>query len=234
MAKPFHFQQFVVCQSREVFKVGTDGVLLGVLCSCKNAQRILEVGTGTGLISLMLAQRNPDAVILALDIDENAVHLAQKNFENAAFKDRLSVQHEDYKTFSTKEKFDVIVSNPPYFEETPDSQKNILARQQIELNFEELITRSSLHLSPKGVFSVIIPFASEAYFIEVCHSRELYLQRRIKIRGIREGVVKRLVLEFSFEPKAIVEEEIILERAPRVYSRQYLELTQEFHVFKNQ
>ena len=230
--KSFSFKNFDIHQSENVFRVGTDGVLLGSLANVDKASRVLEVGTGTGLISLMLAQRNGSATFLGIDINCDAVHLTQINFMKSPFHSRLENRQQDFKTFQTDEKFDLIVSNPPYFEES-DSGKDKIARQTIELDFRQLILKTTQLLSGKGVFSVIIPFASEAYFIEVCHSRELYLQRRIKIRGIREGVVKRLVLEFSFEPKAIVEEEIILERAPRVYSRQYLELTQEFHVFKN-
>ncbi|MBP7173854.1 MAG: methyltransferase [Cloacibacterium sp.] len=230
--KPFCFKKFTIQQSPEVFRVGTDGVLLGVLCSVEKAKRILEVGTGTGLISLMLAQRNPNASILALDIDEKAVHLAHKNFENSPFKNRLSAEHRDYKTFSTEERFDIIVSNPPYFEEIPYTQKDVLARQQVELNFEELINSSARCLSEKGIFSVVIPIFSEAIFTDICRSKGLFLTRKTNIKGIKDGTVKRLILEFSFQPKSLVEDELTLESSPRVYSQQYLDLTHDFHIFK--
>ena len=124
-----------------VFRVGTDGVLLGAASSVNEAKKILEVGTGTGLISLMLAQRNPNAQIHAIDIDENAVKLAAQNFENSPFKNRLAVSLEDYKNFNPKEKYDLIISNPPYFEENVSS-KDIIARQQTELSFKPLIVKS--------------------------------------------------------------------------------------------
>ena len=114
--KPFHFQRFSIAQSQEVFRVGTDGVLLGALANCMEAQNILEVGTGTGLIALMLAQRNPNAQILALDINEKATELSRENFKNSPFSERLTSINQNFKAFETQQKFDLIVCNPPYFE----------------------------------------------------------------------------------------------------------------------
>ena len=109
--------------------MGTDGVLLGAMCSVENAKNILEVGAGTGLVSLMLAQRNSNAEILAIDIDKNAVKLAEKNFRNSSFSERLRILNQDFKNFNGEEKFDLIVSNPPYFEEN-NSEKDVVARQK--------------------------------------------------------------------------------------------------------
>jgi len=166
--KPFHFKQFSILQDKNVFRVGTDGVLLGALASCEAASKVLEVGTGTGLISLMTAQRNPKAEILALDINEKAVELAGQNFSNSPFRDRLRAELFDFKNYISEEKFDLILSNPPYFELMDFSQKDVLARQQVELNFEQLIQNSSALLAQNGLFSVIIPKSSEAFFIEKC------------------------------------------------------------------
>ena len=127
--KTFHFKNFTINQSSKVFRVGTDGVLLGASTTVENAANILEIGTGTGLISLMMAQRNPNATITALDIDEDAVALASVNFRNSPFSSRLNAVLQDFKKHETHEKFDLIVSNPPYFEENP-SEKDVLARQQ--------------------------------------------------------------------------------------------------------
>ena len=135
--KPFHFKQFSILQDKNVFRVGTDGVLLGALVSCEAALRVLEVGTGTGLISLMTAQRNAKAEILALDINEKAVELAGQNFNSSPFRDRLRAELFDFKNYISEEKFDLILSNPPYFEQMDSSQKDVLARQQVELNFEQ-------------------------------------------------------------------------------------------------
>jgi len=229
--KPFHFKQFSILQDKNVFRVGTDGVLLGALASCEAAFRVLEVGTGTGLISLMTAQRNPRAEILALDINEKAVELAGQNFSNSPFRDRLSAEFFDFKNYISEEKFDLILSNPPYFEQMDSSQKDVLARQQVELNFEQLIQNSSALLSENGLFSVIIPKSSE-FFIEKCADFALKLKRRVIVRGTPQAEAKRCVLEFSFCEEKVQEEELVLEVSPRRYSDEYLQLTRDFHVFE--
>ncbi len=230
--KDFVFQQFRIKQSPEVFRVGTDGVLLGVLCNISCAKHILEVGCGTGLISLILAQRNFDAEILAVDIDECAANLASENFQNSPFSERLTAINSDFKSFSSEDTFDLIVSNPPYFEEN-SSSKDVLARQKIELSFLDLIKKSSDLLSDVGVFSVIIPSDEAENFIDICRDHLLFLQRKISIYGIEGSSLKRNILEFSKLQKELIEEEFIIEKSPRKYSDQYLESTKNFHVFSN-
>lgn len=230
--KPFRFQQFSISQSAEVFRVGTDGVLLGALASVENVQNTLEVGTGTGLISLMIAQRNPKAEILAIDINEKAVELAKSNFENSPFSDRLRVEHQSFTQFYFDGKFDLIVCNPPYFEKMEHSQKDILARQQITLNFEQLIETASKKIAENGIFSVIIPKNSDNFFTEKCSDFGLKIQRRINIKGNANAEIKRCILEFCKNPKNYTEEVLILEKAPRQYSDEYLALTKDFHIFK--
>lgn len=211
--------------------MGTDGVLLGVLSNVKDTQRVLEVGTGTGLISLMIAQRNSDAQILALDINEKAVELAKRNFENSPFSDRLRVDLQDFTQFVSDEKFDLIVCNPPYFEKMEHSQKDVLARQQITLNFEQLIENASKNLTENGIFSVIIPKTSDDFFTKKCLNFGLKIQRRINIKGNANAEIKRCVLEFCENPKPYTEEILILEKSPRQYSDEYLALTKDFHCF---
>jgi len=229
--KPFKFKQFEIQQSANVFRVGTDGVLLGALADIESAENVLEVGTGTGLISLMLAQRNLNTNFLGIDINQEAVNLTKLNFQNSPFSLRLKNSYQDFKTFETDEKFDLIVSNPPYFEENP-SGKDILARQTVELNFKQLTSRSSKLLSENGIFSIIIPFEVGTYFIETAKENQLFLNRKVNIYGIENSKIKRLVLEFSQSEKALEESDFVIEKSPRKYSDQYLELTKEFHVFK--
>jgi len=229
--KNFDFQQFQIEQSKNVFRVGTDGVLLGALVGVENSRKILEIGTGTGLISLMMAQRNPEAEILALDIDEEAVKLSEKNFRNSPFYKRISSVHLDFKIFESEEKFDLIVSNPPYFEQN-DSLKDKIARQKTKLDFSELIRKSSENLSEKGIFSVIIPFNSAEYFVSECLKFRLKLFRKINIYGIEGGVLRRNILEFSKSDLPFQSLDFIIEKSPRKYSNQYLELTKDFHIFK--
>ena len=228
--KPFRFQKFEILQYKNVFRVGTDGVLLGALCQVENAQKILEVGTGTGLISLMLAQRNANAEITALDLNEDAVKLAHENFKNAPFSERLNVFHQDFKTFESQKEYDFVVCNPPFFEEN-NSVKDILARQQVELTFRNLIEKASKILSSEGIFSVIIPSESAQEFENLAQDFDLHLVRKINIFGIENGVLKRNVLEFSKKKSALETLDFTIEKSPRKYSDQYLELTKEFHVF---
>ena len=228
--KPFRFQKFDIIQHENVFRVGTDGVLLGALCQVENAQKILEVGTGTGLISLMLAQRNANAEITALDLNEDAVKLAQENFKNSPFSERLQVFHQDFKTFESQKEYDFVVCNPPFFEEN-NSVKDILARQQVELTFRNLIEKASKILSSEGIFSVIIPSESAQEFENLAQDFDLHLVRKINIFGIENGVLKRNVLEFSKKKSALETLDFTIEKSPRKYSDQYLELTKEFHVF---
>lgn len=227
--KPFRFQQFSIQQSKDVFRVGTDGVLLGAMCTT-NAGKILEVGTGTGLISLMLAQRNLQSNILALDINKDAVELAHHNFKNSIFSERLKAELMDFKKFKSQEKFDVIVSNPPFFEENT-SDKDVLARQKIELEFDDLIKKSSENLSEVGVFSVIIPSFCADEFIDLALDYKLSLVRKINIFGIEGGALKRNILEFSLSQKPLEISDFVIEKSPRKYSDQYLNLTKDFHVF---
>ncbi|MCS4303846.1 tRNA1(Val) (adenine(37)-N6)-methyltransferase [Chryseobacterium sp. BIGb0232] len=231
--KSFKFKQFEIQQSKDVFRVGTDGVLLGALANIESAFRVLEVGTGTGLISLMLAQRNLHADFLGLDINADAVALTKLNFENAPFSARLKNLYQDFKTFETEEKYDLIVSNPPYFEES-GSDKDKIARQTVELNFKQLIAQSAGFLSEDGFLSVIIPVEGGEVFVSMAEDCNLFLNRKVNIKGIENAKTKRLVLEFSPTEKKLLESEFIIEKSPRIYSDQYLELTKEFHIFKKE
>ncbi|WP_294199293.1 methyltransferase [uncultured Chryseobacterium sp.] len=229
--KSFKFRQFELRQSKEVFRVGTDGVLLGTSATVAHASKVLEVGTGTGLISLMLAQRNHQAEFLGIDINKEATELTRLNFENSPFASRMKNIHQDFKYFDTAERFDLIVSNPPYFE-TSDSEKDKIARQNVELNFRQLISKSAGLLTGNGTFSVIIPVEAGIGFMQIAEEHSLKLTRRINIKGIETSGVKRLILEFSLTKQPLSESEFIIEKSPRQYSDSYLELTKEFHVFR--
>ena len=228
--KPFRFQQFSIQQSKDVFRIGTDGVLLGAMCNVTNAKKILEIGTGTGLISLMLAQRNVSAKISAIDINENAVKLASENFRNSIFNENLKVELKDFKNFETNENFDLVVCNPPFFEENA-SAKDVLARQQVELNFRNLVEKSTEIITKKGILSIILPSEAATDVKSLAEEFNLYLVREINIYGIEGGNLKRNILEFSLAQKPLEISDFVIEKSPREYSDQYLELTKDFHVF---
>jgi len=229
--KVFQFKKFNIGQRADVFRVGTDGVVLGALANVDNITSVLEVGTGTGLIALMIAQRNFAVNVLALDINRDAADLAQFNFSQSVFSERLKSKFMDFKNFETTEKFDLIISNPPFFE-VNDSQKDAVARQKIELDFSEIISKSVQLLSEKGRLSVIIPKQDEVEFVNLASIKGLFLQRKINVKGIVDGDVKRVILEFGFQNESLQKEDFIIEQSPRVYTDQYLEATKDFHVFK--
>ncbi|HFK5545770.1 TPA: tRNA1(Val) (adenine(37)-N6)-methyltransferase [Elizabethkingia anophelis] len=225
--KPFVFKRFEILQDKEVFRVGTDGVVLGALCNGEGAVRALEVGCGTGLISLMLAQRFSSAVFDALDINTKAVEIAGQNFSNSPFANRLNVVEINYNDFESVEKYDLIVSNPPYFES--DSSKDLIARHQVLLSFQQLIYKSARLISDTGILSVIIPCDDAENFITIAEDNNLYLIRKIDIYGIKGGKLKRNILEFSRKLSELVLEELVLEKEKRIYSDEYRELTKDFH-----
>ena len=228
--KPFRFQQFSIQQSKDVFRVGTDGVLLGAMCNVTNAKKIFEIGTGTGLISLMLAQRNVSAKISAIDINENAVKLASENFRNSIFNENLKVELKDFKNFETNENFDLVVCNPPFFEKNA-SAKDVLARQQVELNFRNLVEKSTEIITKKGILSIILPSEAATDVKSLAEEFNLYLVREINIFGIEGGNLKRNILEFSLVQKPLEISDFVIEKKPREYSDQYLNLIKNFHVF---
>ena len=193
-------------------------------------KKILEIGTGTGLISLMLAQRNVSAKILAIDINENAVKLASENFRNSIFNENLKVELKDFKNFETNENFDLVVCNPPFFEKNA-SAKDVLARQQVELNFRNLVEKSTEIITKKGVLSIILPSEAATDVKSLAEEFNLYLVREINIYGIEGGNLKRNILEFSLAQKPLEISDFVIEKKPRKYSDQYLELTKDFHVF---
>lgn len=229
--KPFIFQQFKIQQHSNVFRVGTDGVLLGALADVSNVNSAIEIGTGSGLISLMLAQRNSSVEILALDINPIAVELANENFSNSLFSKRLKAEFSDFKLFSSSSNYDLIISNPPFFE-INSSGKDVLARQKLELDFIDIIEKSSQLLSRKGRLSVIIPKNDELNFVALAKQFQLNLQRKVEIKGIIFADIKRVVLEFGFDETKLLVENFVIEKEARVYSDQYLEATKDFHVFK--
>lgn len=228
--KAFRFQQFDIRQSKDVFRVGTDAVLLGALADVSHSKQILEVGTGTGIISLMLAQRNPHAHFTAIDINPEAVILSEENFSASPFSGRMHVECVDFKTMKPDKKYDFIVCNPPYFE-INTSSKDVLARQRLELDFSDLIKKSSELLSVDGLFSVIIPISYETEFTGICHENSLFLNRKVIIKGIKTADAKRVILEYSFNDKEAKIENFVIEKSPRVYSDEYLALTKDFHIF---
>ena len=197
----FQFQQFTVWHDRCAMKVGTDGVLLGAWCKVAGACRVLDVGTGSGLIALMVAQRNPMAHVLGIDVDGDAVSQAADNFRLSPFADRLVACEADFRQFTAEEPFDLIVSNPPFYVEdtyAADSRRQ-LARSAANLPFDLLIARAVSLLDRMGLFSLVVPFSAVSDMVLLAAAHGLYLGRRCDVKSSAGKPPKRSLLEFSFQ-----------------------------------
>ncbi|MDP5094187.1 MAG: methyltransferase, partial [Polaribacter sp.] len=219
-------------------KVGTDAVLLGAWCSLNNfPDKILDIGSGTGIISLMLAQRSDAQTIDAVEIEENAYEQTVENFEQSDWADRLYCYHCSFQEFSDEmaseeEKYDLIVSNPPFYNddyETENVSRN-KARFTSALSFEELLNGVSKILASEGIFSVIIPFKEEENFIDIANKNGLYLNEVCRVQGNPTSELKRSLLSFSFQKMVVKESNLTIETDRHKYTDEYINLTKEFYL----
>lgn len=236
--KPFQFKEFTVHQDKTAMKIGTDAVLLGAWCDLGEfPDMLLDVGSGTGVISLMLAQRSDAITIDAVEIDENAYEQTVENFEQSDWGDRLFCYNASFVEFveemaEEEEQYDVIVSNPPFYTdafESEDEARN-KARFTSSLSFEELLEGVSKILSQNGKFSTIIPFKEEGNFIELANKYNLQLNRVCRVKGTPDTEIKRSLLELSFVETRIQEEELIIEMKRHQYTDAYINLTKDFYL----
>lgn len=229
----FQFKQFTVWHDKCAMKVGTDGVLLGAWTSVQNAHKILDVGTGTGLVALMLAQRSlPDADIVALEIDETAAGQARENVTRSPWKERVEVVQADFRDYQSLDKFDVIVSNPPYFVdslECPDQQRNA-ARHNDSLTYEELLEGVAGLLAEDGAFTIVIPVDVADRVKMIAAVKNLYAVRQLNVITKPGGVPKRTLITFTFSNQKCVVEELLTELARHQYSEEYIALTREYYL----
>ena len=216
-------------------KIGTDGVLLGAWVSLKNNPfSILDIGAGTGIIALQLAQRSHAEMIDALEIDENAYEQCVDNFENSQWGDRLFCYHASLEEFveEIEDKYDLIISNPPFYSEDYKTSNEIrdIARFNDALPFDELIESASLLLSDEGVFAVIIPRKEEENFIKMASEVNLFPNRICRVRGNELSEEKRSMLEFSFENTSPKIENLTIEISRHNYTEAYKKLVAEFYL----
>jgi tRNA1Val (adenine37-N6)-methyltransferase len=212
-------------------KVGTDGVLLGAWVDCADANTILDVGTGSGLIALMLAQRC-NAKIDAIDIDQNAYLQAGINFGNSPFAKQLQVYPIDFRQYCPEYSYDLIVSNPPYFVDSlksPDSGRN-LARHTGDLSFEDLVNTSCHLLSKKGRLCLIIPFEAFKMIDSLTNQNDLFLTRKTIVRPRENFPPKRILLEYSKRKTALKVTNMFIEKTRHIYSEAYIDLTKNYYL----
>ena len=234
MSKPFHFKQFTIHQEKTAMKVGTDGVLLGAWIPVENEYSILDIGTGTGLIALMLAQRSDAEQIDALEIEDAAYEQAVENFENSDWSDRLFCYHASLKDFSDEmdEPYDLIVSNPPFYTDDYQSEdeKRSQARFETAVPFEVLIKYSSQLLSDKGHLALIIPFKEEVKVVAIAKENKLFPEKITRVRGTFQSAIKRSLILFSSAEKNPEIDELVIEISRHQYTDEYKELVKDFYL----
>ena len=232
----FQFKQFSIQQDRCAMKVGTDSVLLGAWCPIENNPfSVLDIGSGTGILSLMIAQRCNAEQIDALEIDEEAYEQCVENFENSPWGDRLFCFHAGLDEFiaEPEDEYDLIISNPPFYAEdykTENSQRD-LARFQDAMPFEDLVEAADLLLSENGVFAVIIPHKEEESFIDLCSEVELYPVKITRVKGTPSTEIKRSLLAFKrYELSTLTTDELVIEINRHEYTDDYINLTRDFYL----
>ncbi len=229
----FRFKQFSVDQSNCAMKINTDGVLLGALVEMNNPKSILDIGTGTGVIALMLAQKYNNAVIDAVEIDKDASETAQHNFNNSIFKKQLRVYQTNIKLFfkaDPPKKYDLIISNPPFYINSllSPAEKKSLAKHADLLFFETLLQNIPSHLSANGCFWLILPVEVAQITRELALQNRLYCIKLIKIKSFKDSEVHREIICFGLEEVFFDTEDFIIYDSIGVYSEGYRTILQPY------
>jgi tRNA1Val (adenine37-N6)-methyltransferase len=229
----FHFKKFSMSHDRSTHKVGTDGVLLGAWANVSRAKNILDIGTGSGLIALMLAQRSQhDASIDAVELQESDAKQAQENFQRSPWPEKISAHHAAIQEFLSEKKYDLIVSNPPFFINSwlPPDEKRSKARHSNELTFRELLSAVVRLLSPTGRFAVVLPVTEGNQFIDLAQATKLNVIRKLLFRSRKDKPVERLFVEFSYETDGVTTEELVLYIQNENWTDEYRSLTRDFYL----
>lgn len=234
MSNPyFRFRKFTVWHDRCAMPVGTDGVLLGAWADLLHAGRILDVGTGSGLLALMAAQRNESASVTGIDVDAASVSQAARNVASSPFSNRVEILHEDVRHFRAPEPFDSVICNPPFYTEgvLPPDEGRSVARNTASLSFGELVESVAGILSDRGVFNVIIPTQAEELFISQCLMARLYVQRLCHVKTVQWKEPKRVMITFSKSTcNAPLSDALVLVDNQGRRTPQYLSLTSDFYL----
>ncbi|MEX2380482.1 MAG: methyltransferase [Vicingaceae bacterium] len=231
-SKPFRFKQFDVYQEQTAMKVGTDGVLLGAWTEVENAQSILDVGCGTGLLSLMLAQKSA-AKITALEIDPKAIKEAVYNVSLSPWSKQIELIEADFKDFQSEHRFDLIICNPPFFKGKKEDTSRSLARQNTYLPYDILFSKATDLLNENGVFSLITPFGDQEDILKLANFFQLNANKIVNVKGHAYAPYKRTLFRFrksKQNTKSIVGE-ITIEAERNQFTEEYTELLKPYLLY---
>ncbi|MBK8846729.1 MAG: methyltransferase [Bacteroidetes bacterium] len=231
----FNFKQFIINQDKSAMKVSTDSVLLGAWAKADNTvQRVLDIGSGTGILSLMLAQKT-DAEITALEIDIPSYLQSLENFAISKWKDRLHAINKSLQEFalSTSQTFDIIISNPPFFADAspaPDEARNIARHLDETLSLADLANGVKKLLAPNGKFYVIFPYREAIKFYETALRKDLFCNCVTRIKTRPQKLEKRILMQFSHILTPINESQLTLASADNVMTEDYKQLTIDYYL----
>lgn len=215
-------------------KVGTDGVLLGAWADVSNANRVLDIGTGTGVIALMLAQRNQTVQIEAVEIDSLSAKQAMENAENSPWNNRVTIQNKSFQSFIAEsgDKYNLIVSNPPYFNQSLKSpfEHRTLTRHNDSLPYEDLLKGVSSLLETNGKFCGVFPYTEGNVFIALATSFGLYCNKKLNIQSKPNRNTLRMLIQLEFEKKSLEESTLCIHNSEGNYTDEYKQLTADFYL----
>ncbi|MEO1514256.1 MAG: methyltransferase [Bacteroidota bacterium] len=233
-SKTFRFKQFTIAHDRCAMKVGTDGVLLGAWASVGKARRILDIGTGSGVIAIMLAQRQQGADVIGVEIDEQACEQAAANMAASPFADHLQAVLSPIQAYASQEStsFDLIVSNPPFFSGGVLSidQDRSSVRHTVKLPHGDLLRSVRGLLAQDGRFCVILPYLEGLRFVEMAHHYNIHCSRQTEVIPIEGKTANRLLLEFVKEPVESSQESLCIRNNPEQFTEAYRSLTADFYL----
>ncbi|KJY83685.1 SAM-dependent methlyltransferase [Vibrio galatheae] len=229
--KDFHFKQFSIDGGYTGMPVSTDGVLLGAWIDLENAQSLLDIGTGTGLLSLMCAQRSPRLSIQAIDIDQHATMAAKNNFSRSQWRAKLTLHHGDILNYDFTDQFECIICNPPYFNsgEQADNASRALARHTHSLGHQALLRRCQQLLSYDGKASFVLPKVEGEQFIQAAEHQGWSLSRLCHVKSTPNKEVSRLLIELTKLSQPIKLETLTI-HANGGYSNDFTALTKVFYL----
>ena len=228
----FKFKQFSIEQNNAAMKIGTDGILLGAWTNVNKAKQILDIGCGTGVIGIMQAQKNCEAIIDLVEIDKSACIDANINISNCPWHNRINIFEGALEKYNTKKRYDVIISNPPFFNNSlkAENSSRTLARHSISLNYKQIILFSNKNLNNNGNLSLILPHNQADECISFSNKNNLFLSRICNVKAKETKDAHRILLEFSKKEKNLIKDTIIIETQLRHnYTNQYKKLTNNFY-----
>jgi tRNA1Val (adenine37-N6)-methyltransferase len=233
MTRPFHFQQFTIHQEKTAMKVGFDAVLLGAWADVHGARRILDIGTGSGVLALMLAQRQPAAQVDGVEIDAAAAEEAAENVRRSPWPDRVRVLHCPIQKHEAPP-YDLIVCNPPFFATAagtpaPDEERR-LARQDGALTVAELLVQGERLLGKDGRFALIWPYKDQDRLREEIEAADFYLQQQVTVRPNPQKPPHRLLLQFGRRVTALQAGTLTIEESRHQYTAEFTGLTADFYL----